>query len=824
MLEEKNDNLSELDNETDGNLAIETQEVIQERVQEDPSNSKLAQQIEIDPIDSELAKQTYEVVEEVDATEEIVETIEEPEVVAEAETVEMVEEPEVIAEVEALEEIVETIEEPEVVAEAETDEEPEVVAEVEALEEIVETIEEPEVVAEAETVETAEEPEVIAEVVALEEITEVVAEAETVEAIEKPEAIVEVEAIEESTTTIELTDEEVADDSMVVEPENQQSAVEAIATVNAEESEDETLKERHVIPMLDYDTLSMEQLISELENLVAVEKVMSVKDHVEEVKKAFLSKYYHFIDEKKEAFHAENPESTEDFHYQFPLKASFDKLYTQYRDHKNIHFKSLQTNLKTNLENRIAIVEELKNLLNAQENISSTLKHFNDIRERWKVAGPIPKDKYNHVWNNYHFHVENFYDYLHLDREARDIDFKHNLDLKLKIIARVEELVNEEDINKAFRELQDLHRIWKEDIGPVSRDHREEIWNKFSDLTKQMHDKREGFYEQFREVEAGNLTVKKEIIAQIEVLAQEKVESHAAWLAQIVKVDALRNQFFATGKVPSEVNEATWAAFKTAVRNFNILKNSFYKDIKKDQNDNLSKKQALVAKANELKESTDFAIATPIMKQIQEEWKQIGHVPRKFSDKLWADFKLACNGYFEKLKEQKIEVNPEEAQAFESKKAYLDTIRSFELTGDHKTDLDAIKAHIETWKNFGKVPFPKRHIEGKFNKILDVLFEKLSLSKKDTEKVRYSNRSDNYSGSDDSRKSDNEKVFIMRKIEEVQSEIFQLENNIQFFTNTRNAKKENSIVLEVRKNIEKHKEELASLKDKLKELRSVKSE
>ncbi|MCF6131857.1 DUF349 domain-containing protein [Flavobacterium sp. WG47] len=600
-----------------------------------------------------------------------------------------------------------------------------------------------------------------------------------------------------------------------------QSVISAIEEVNAEESEDETLKERHDIPMLDYDTLSMEQLVDELAVLVAVEKMMSVKDHVEELKKSFLSKYHHFIDEKKEEFHAENPETTEDFHYHFPLKAKFDQLYSQYRDKKNNHFQSLQNSLKSNLENRLAIVEELKNLIHSQDSIPVTLKKFNDIRDRWKVAGPIPKDKYNHVWNNYHFHLENFYDVLHLDREIRDLDFKHNLVQKLKIIERVEELVKEEDVNKAFRELQDLHRIWKEDIGPVSRENREEIWNKFSELTKQMHDKREGLFEQLREVEKGNLDKKKEIIAQIEVLAQEKVNSHAAWLGQIEKVEALRNQFFSAGKVPAEVTDQTWNDFKNAVRSFNVLKNSFYKDIKKDQNDNLSKKQALVAKANELKESTDYAATTPIFKQIQEEWKTIGHVPRKFSDKLWAEFRAACNEYFEKLKEQKSEVNEEELQAFESKKAYLETIKGFELVGDHKTDLDAIKAHIETWKGFGKVPFARRHIEGKFNKILDFLFEKLSSSKKDNEMARYANRIDNLSGADNTRKLDNEKVFIMRKIDEVQGNLFQLENNIQFFAN---AKSDNPMVKEVMKNIEKQKEELATWKEKLKQLRSIKTE
>ncbi|WP_228479201.1 DUF349 domain-containing protein [Flavobacterium soyangense] len=634
-------------------------------------------------------------------------------------------------------------------------------------------------------------------------------------------ALEEIEIVERSNREATELAEEIRATISDGELAETNTIIDAIADTNAEESEDETLKERYNIPMLNYDALSLEALVTELENLVTNEKVMSIKDHVEEIKKSFLAKYYHLLEEKKEEFLAENPETTQEFQYSSPTKAKFDQYYSLFRDNKNTHFKSLQTNLKTNLENRMAIVEELKELINPQANIKDTLKHFNDLRERWKNAGSIPKDKYNHVWNNYHFHVENFYDYLHLDREARDLDFKHNLEQKQKIIARVEELVNEADVNKAFRELQDLHKIWKEDIGPVSREHRDEIWNKFSDLTKQMHDKREVLFENLRGTELENLENKKEIITKIEVLATEKVNAHSQWLGQIEKVEALRTAFFSAGKVPSEVNEETWAAFKTAVRNFNSFKNSFYKDIKKDQNNNLSRKTALVAKAKELQESTDFVVTTPIMKQIQEEWKQIGHVPRKYSDKIWLEFKEACNHYFDKLKEQKNEENGEEVEAFDKKKTYLETLKEFQLTGDHKTDLDAIKLHIETWKGFGRVPFPRRHIEGKFNKVLDALFEKLSLSKKDTEMMRFSNRMDHLSENNDTRKLEGEKIFLMRKIDEIKNEIFQLENNIQFFTNTRNAKKENSIVLEVRKNIEKHKEEMEILKDKLKQVRNL---
>ncbi len=621
----------------------------------------------------------------------------------------------------------------------------------------------------------------------------------------------------------QLVQEETTNTTLSNESENQK-ALNAIDESNAEENEDETLKGRHEIPMLEYDTLSIDDLVAELEKLVTTEKVMSIKEHVEEIKKAFFSEYNHFIDEKREEFHAENPDTTEEFQYHLPLKAKFDQIYSQYKENKNAHFNRLQSDLKANLQRRLDIVDELKELINPQENIKDSLKHFNELREQWKNAGPIPKDKYNHVWNNYHFHVENFYDYLHLDREARDLDFKHNLEQKQKIIDRVNELLEEDDITKAFRELQDLHRMWKEDIGPVSKEHREEIWNQFSNLTKQLHDKRELLFEKLRETENNNLEAKNEIISKIADLATINVNSHSQWLVQIEKVESLRNEFFAVGKVPSEVNEQTWASFKTSVRNFNRLKNGFYKNIKREQNENLNKKNALVAKAQELKDSDDFENTTPIMKQIQEDWKKIGHVPRKFSDKVWKEFKEACNHYFDRLKEQRNENNAEEMEAFEKKKAYLEDLKSFEMSGNHKTDLDAIKLHIENWKTIGKVPYSRRHIEGKFNKILDALFEKLSLSKKDTDMMRFTTRLENLSENNDTQKLESEKIFILRKIDEVQNEIFQLENNIQFFTNTKNAKKENSIVLEVRKNIAVHKENLNTWKEKLQQLRNLNQE
>lgn len=599
-----------------------------------------------------------------------------------------------------------------------------------------------------------------------------------------------------------------------------QSVLEEIDNSNAEENEDDSVKEKHEIEMLDYDALSMEELTDELEKLVTNEKVMAIKDHAEGIRKAFSDKYHHFIDEKREEFNAQNNEEGVEFEYHFPLKNKFDSIFNNYKTNKSKHFKQLQNNLEHNFAVREALIEELKQLIDSGDSsIGDMFKKANDIRDRWKNAGAIPRDKYNILWNNYHFHMERFYDVIHLDKEARDLDLKNNLEQKQQIITKATALLNEEDVMKAFRELQLLHRVWKEEIGPVDREHREVIWNEFSEITKQMHDKREALYALARGKETENLALKNEIIVQIEALGTEKIDSHSGWQGQIKKLEALREAFFKAGKVPAEVTEETWAKFKNAVRAFNVHKNIFYKDIKHEQNDNLAKKIALVEKAKSLQESNDFNATTPIMKKIQDDWKKIGHVPRKYSDSIWNDFKLACNAYFDRMHEARNAETSEEVEAFEKKKAFLDELKDFTLSGEHKADLEAIKAHIATWKTFGKVPFNRRHIEGKFNKILDALFEKLSMSKKDTEMMRFSNRLEQLSENDNKRALEQEQFFIRKKIDEVQGEIFQLENNIQFISSS--SKGENPFIKEVQKSIERHKEELKLWKEKLQQIKNM---
>ncbi|MDX1426597.1 MAG: DUF349 domain-containing protein, partial [Salegentibacter mishustinae] len=237
----------------------------------------------------------------------------------------------------------------------------------------------------------------------------------------------------------------------------------------AEDSEDESKAERHDIPKKDYHAMSKEQLVDEFESLLKKEKVQAIKEHVIEIRAEFNAKFNEEEEEKKEEFLADGGNII-DFHYSTPIKKRFNSLYFDYREKRNNYYKQLKQDLNKNLDKRLEIIEELKGLIDVEENINTTYKHFKELQDRWRVAGPIPREKYNDVWNTYHHHVENFYDFLHLNREFRDLDFKHNLDQKLKVIDRAEELAQEADVNRAFRELQMLHKMWKEELGPVAKE------------------------------------------------------------------------------------------------------------------------------------------------------------------------------------------------------------------------------------------------------------------------------------------------------------------------------------------------------------------
>ncbi len=595
-------------------------------------------------------------------------------------------------------------------------------------------------------------------------------------------------------------------------------AITEIEESNAEDAEDEGNKERHTIELKEYDKMSLESLAIELEKLVKNEKAQAIKRHVDGIKNEFNTKFNALLEEKKADFINDGGNEI-DFYYSNPIQKRFKTAYRDYRGKLNAHYKNIEQNLKQNLQDKLEIIEELKGLINVEENINTTYKHFKELQERWRNTGPIPRDKYNNAWNSYHHHVEIFYDFLHLNRDLRDLDFKHNLEKKLKIIERAEELAKDDNVLRAFRELQELHKMWKEELGPVGKEHREEIWERFKAATKIINDKKQLYYKEIDKVYEKNLERKLEIIASIDAVATETSSSHGAWQKKIKEIETLREAFFNAGKVPIKVNEETWAKFKEAVRSFNRRKNAFYKDLKKEQYQNLQKKRELVKIAEDNKDSEDFDVTTPLMKKIQSDWKKIGHVPRKDSDKIWKQFKAACNHYFDRIHAKRNAANKEFVEAYHKKHELLEKLKTIKLGKDKEKELETIKAHISDWKNIGRVPNDKRYIEGKFNKAVDELFSKLKIDKDEAEMIKFENKLETLNSNDDNHRSlDNERSFIRKKIDEVKSQINQLENNLQFFTNVDDN---NPLVKEVNTNIAKHKKELELWKSKLSKIKEM---
>lgn len=580
------------------------------------------------------------------------------------------------------------------------------------------------------------------------------------------------------------------------------NAVNEVEQSVAENAEQEKEEEEEVI---DYSQLSLEDLVSALKDALAKNPAHKIKNQVEHIKSAFNTKFGVLLSEKKEAFLEAGGESI-DFQFSSPIKTEYNTLLSEYKKQRDAHYKELETQLKQNLEKRLAVIEDLKILI-VEANADTMYKDFKEIQDAWRAIGPVSKTRYNDTWKTYHHHVERFYDLLNIRNDFRDLDFKNNLEEKLKIILKAEALVNEPDINIAFKDLQDLHRTWKEDIGPVAREMREEIWQKFSEATKKIHDKR---HEHFREMKSKYQEIiakKLEIIAAIDAYDTAKNLKHNDWQSSIKDIETLRQAYFNAGKLPYAKSEEIWQKFKTATKKFNSAKNRFYKEEKSVQQDNLQKKLALIDIAKSLKESEDWETTTIALKKIQSDWQKIGHVPRKFSDDIWKKFKGACNYYFDRFHKQQTEVDKEQQAVIDAKKAFIESLK----TAENQTKETVLEA-IAKWKSLGALPRNVRHLEGKFNKQIDRLLEGLSLDKKEVAMLKFTNVVDGLLANNDVRKLDAEQLFVRKKIDEVVKEIQQLENNLGFFSN---AKDNNPLVANVKKQVVDFKNDLDVWKEKL---------
>ncbi|WP_166382181.1 DUF349 domain-containing protein [Polaribacter sp. 11A2H] len=582
------------------------------------------------------------------------------------------------------------------------------------------------------------------------------------------------------------------------------NAVDEIEKSIAVDAEKDSDKEEES-DVVDYSKLSLEDLVLELKKTLSENPVQKIKNQVEGIKSAFNQQFGALLAEKKAAFLEEGGNSI-DFQFSSPIKTDYNTLLSDYKKQRDAHYNDLDKQLSSNLEKRLSVIEQLKDLIENADT-ATMYKSFRELQDSWKTIGPVSKNHYNDTWKTYHHHVERFYDLLHLSNDFRDLDFKHNLEEKLKIIEKANALAEVADINIAFKELQDLHKIWKEDIGPVSQEMREDVWGKFSEATKKIHDRRHDHFKEMRSKHQEIVEKKLLVVEKLNAFETSNNKTHNDWQKSIKDIEELRQEYFNAGKLPYSKSEEVWQKFKAATKKFNSAKNVFYKHEKNDQQENLKKKMELIELAESLKESDEWESSTHTLKKIQADWKKIGHVPRKFSDDIWKRFKAACNHYFDRYHDQKNSLNKEQQEVVDAKKEFLETVK--ELKEPTKEGIFEI---INNWRNLGALPRNARHIDGKFNKLIDRALGSLDLDKNEVAMLKFTHVVDSLAADNDVRKLDSEQMFVRKKIDEVVKEIQQLENNLGFFSN---AKDDNPLVLNVKNRVEEFKVDLALWKEKL---------
>ena len=629
------------------------------------------------------------------------------------------------------------------------------------------------------------------------------------------EEVVKAEEVKVETKEVKEPEETRNDKEVKVEKEEAKITEEEAVKEVKETPEIVEKKEVRSVPVFDLALMSLDDIVKMIQKLLSDFEIKDVKNQIDNLKIDFQKKFSSFIMEQKEAFLKAGGEESE-FFLSAPVKHKFDELIGEYKKKRQYFYKEIERTQKENLELKLALIDDLKALIDNAES-STMYKNFRNLQERWREVGQIPHAKYNDVWRTYHHHVERFYDLLHLNNDFRDLDFRHNLEEKTKLIKKAEALSEEEDVNHSFKELQILHRMWKEDIGPVARELREEVWHKFSEATKKIHKKRHDYQDQLDEKFKANVGLKLTVIEKIKALDTSTNKSHKDWQLSIKKLEALRDEFFAIGRVPKSKNEEVWQLFREATRKFNSEKNSFYKGIKSEQADNLKKKLNLVEQAESLKESEDWAMATEIYKKVQAEWKKIGHVPRRDSDRIWKRFKDACNYYFDRLHEKQNDADKGQSLVIEKKKEFMETLKK-EIEEGKNLTLEFVQKGLEQWRSLGVLPQKVKHIDIKFNKLLDSAYKKLDIDKDEASLLRFKSTVDGLLDQKNFRKLDSEQLFVRRKIDEITKEIKQLENNISFISN---ATADNPLVKNVYKNIEEYKKSLEIWKRKIDYLKKM---
>ncbi len=573
------------------------------------------------------------------------------------------------------------------------------------------------------------------------------------------------------------------------------------------------------ISFKDYETFSFDVLINEAKNLLSKYDVQEIREHFNQIRDAFKAKLEEDEAAKKEAFLSEGGDEL-DFKYETSFRAKFNAVYNDFKNQLAVFHKENEKKESDNLKERLEIIDELKALYQEPSDSSAAMfKKFRELKTRWHNAGRIPSKNAENVFKNYFFHLDNFYTYLDMNKELQTLDYAHNLEVRQSIIKRAEELIGEQNVQKALNELQYLHRLWKEEAVPVQEDLREPTWQKFKELTNKIHDRKGELNEKIKQEQKDNLEKKNQIIARIkEISEQATTKSHGDWQKAISEINSLRENFITIGRVPKDKNSVTWEAFKEVTRQFNHIKNDFYKNLKSEQQLNLEKKLALLEIAKQHTESTDWNASVQVIKKIQNDWKKIGHVPRKNSDKIWKEFKDTCNQFFDRYKKRHEQANQKLELNFEKKQAFLNDFKNQTISENKDEALKQLEEIQHNWTSLGKVPSEKISINQEFTDVYHKKLDALNLSKNELNDYKLKSFVNKVKSGNNGNLLDDEIRKTRKIIEDLEKEINQLDNNVHFFSN---ANENNPLLKDVYKQIDDKRKKLIEAEIKLKTLFNI---
>ncbi|MFY9153978.1 MAG: DUF349 domain-containing protein [Prolixibacteraceae bacterium] len=661
------------------------------------------------------------------------------------------------------------------------------------------------------------------EVTEVAEVEEIVEESvpeivsETIESIvQETVELIAPEVIEEKTETVQEVVQETAPE-VIPEPE-------VVNTVTIEEQhpdEEEDLEEPKY-KLADYSSLSEIELINALKSIVESADFENFKDDVDAIKIHFFRHFRAKIEAQKAAFLEAGGDIAEFKAEPDPYEPDLRNLLKEYQDLRTEHNKKADEEKEINLQKKYEIIEEIKSLINNKESINKTFHDFRELQNQWREIGLVPQAKLKDLWDTYHHHVENFYDFIKINKELRDMDLKKNLDAKIEICEKTEELLVEPSIIKAFNILQKYHEQWRE-VGPVPRDKKDELWERFKAATSIINKKHQDYFEGRKSEQKKNLDAKIALCEKVEEIAAAEIDSHRDWDERSKELIELQKYWRTIGFAPKKDNNKIYERFRIASDKFFDRKREFYNQNKEEQQNNLQMKTDLCVQAEALKDSTDWKKTADEFINIQKAWKQIGPVPRKFSDVIWKRFRAACDFFFENKAKHFSSVDGEQLENLRLKKELLEEVKRFELTGDDSADLDKLKDFQRRFTDVGHVPFrDKDTIMNEFRDLINHHFDSLRIDEKRRNLMKFKNKvASNTTSSRGQNKMRFEREKYMTKLKQMESDLALLDNNIGFFANTKNAE---ALIEDVNQKITVTKEKIEFLKEKIRIMDTMEEE